>query len=316
MRNKDAYIVSVVVPVFNESEVIVSCLSALQDTLNSTNYDYEIIVVDDGSTDSTSQKVEQAALGDSKIVTIQLSRNFGKESALAAGLESSRGDSVIFLDADLQHPPRLIPEMLAKWEEGFDIVNAKKVHRGRESTIYRGAALLFNLGMSRAVGSQFSGASDYKLIDRQVVEALKCCPERNRFFRGLVSWVGFKSVDIDFDVENRVGGSTKWSRLSLLKYSLSNFIAFSSLPLRLVAYAGFITTGIGLVLLFQTLYNYLTGQAVTGFTTVIAVQVLIGGMILVALGVIAIYLGKMYQEQKARPIFIVRERKSDRKRFD
>ncbi|MCK7579195.1 MAG: hypothetical protein MZV65_28005 [Chromatiales bacterium] len=156
-----------------------------------------------------------------------------------------------------------------------------------------------------------AGASDYKLIDRQVANILLDCPERKRFFRGLVTWVGFRVADIEFDVNERQFGSTKWSGMALLTYSLNNMIAFSSLPLRLVGYFGFIVAGLGFILLVQTLIRYLMGAAAIGFTTVIAVQILLGGMILMALGIIAVYLSNIYDEQKARPIFIVRHPRGD-----
>ena len=299
--------ISVVIPVFNEASILERVLEELRNTLDGVENSYEIVVVNDGSTDSTEEILHKQAAKYNHIVMINFSRNFGKEAALSAGMTFSRGDCIIFMDADLQHPPDLIPNMLEKWKQGYDVVNARKTIRERESLNYRLSSHLFNWFMSKAIGTDFSGASDFKLIDRQVANALICCPERNRFFRGLVSWVGFRTTHIDFKVGKRQAGSTKWSVWKLLRYSLSNFIAFSSLPLKMVAYIGFATTGLGLVLLIQTFLNYILGKSATGFTTVIIIQILLGGMILSSLGVIALYIAKMYDEQKARPLFLVRE---------
>lgn len=299
--------ISVVIPVFNEAPILERVLEELRSTLEGGANTYEIVVVNDGSTDATEEILRREAAKFDNIIAINLSRNFGKESALTAGMNFSQGACIVFIDADLQHPPDLIPKMLEKWKQGYDVVNAKKATRARESVNYRLFAHLFNWFMSKAIGTDFSGASDFKLIDRQVADALICCPEHNRFFRGLVSWVGFRSTHIDFEVRERQAGLTKWSTWKLLRYSLKSFMAFSSLPLQVVAYMGFATTGLGLVLLIQTLLNYLTGKAAIGFTTVIAVQILLGGMIISSLGVIALYIAKIYDEQKARPLFLVRE---------
>ncbi len=298
--------ISVVIPVFNEAPILERVIEELRSTLEG-GATYEIVVVNDGSTDATEEILRREAAKFDNIIAINLSRNFGKESALTAGMNFSRGACIVFIDADLQHPPDLIPKMLEKWKEGYDVVNAKKATRARESLNYRLFAHLFNWFMSKAIGTDFSGASDFKLIDRQVADAVIRCPEHNRFFRGLVSWVGFRSTHIDFEVRKRQAGLTKWSTWKLLRYSLKNFIAFSSLPLQVVAYMGFATAGLGLVLLIQTLLNYLLGKAAIGFTTVIAVQILLGGMIISSLGVIALYIAKIYDEQKARPLFLVRE---------
>lgn len=225
---------------------------------------------------------------------------------MAAGLASAAGKCMVFIDADLQHPPDLIPRMYSAWQQGSDVVNAVKLERSSEYFLYRWFANRFNGLMSAMIGQKMAGASDFKLIDRQVAEVLLECPERNRFFRGLITWVGFQVKNVEFDVVERELGSSKWSLASLIRYSLSNIIAFSSLPLVAVAYVGFVTVALGLLLLIQALIRWVMGTAAVGFTTVIAVQVLLGGMILTALGVIAIYLARMYEEQKSRPLFIIK----------
>ena len=299
--------VSVVVPAFNEGVLLSHLVGRLREVLGALDLEYEILIVNDGSTDETQFVLEELSDSDPRLVPVHLTRNFGKEAALAAGLTIAEGRAVVFLDADLQHPPELIPDMVREWRSGYDVVNAVKRKRENESLVYRGFSTLFNRLLSREIGYNMAGASDFKLIDRQVAEVLLACPERNRFFRGLVAWVGFRVKNLEFDVRAREQGLTKWSLVSLVRYSVSSILAFSSLPLRVVGYAGFIVAGLGVLLLAQTLLRYAMGTAAIGFTTVIAVQILLGGMILMALGVISLYLSKLYEEQKQRPIFIVRK---------
>jgi glycosyltransferase involved in cell wall biosynthesis len=263
---------------------------------------YELICVDDGSTDGTGARLT-AQHG---VVPVLLSRNFGKEPAMVAGLTMARGRAVILMDADLQHPPALIPELIAKWQEGFDVVNAVKSDRGRESLPYRLAAGTFYRILSRAMGQDLQNHSDFKLLDRAVVDALLACEERNRFLRGLVAWLGFSVADVPFVVSPRAGGTTSWTLAGLVRYSTRSIVAFSSVPLVSIAWLGFVTTGLGILLSAQTLWNYVRGVAVDGFTTTILAVLIMGGTILFCLGVIAVYLAAIYDELKRRPVFVVR----------
>lgn len=303
--------ISVVMPVFNEGAGIEKMLNELKNVLTTTNRDYEIIVVNDGSTDETEKIISEKTKDDERIHLITFSRNFGKEAALEAGLEYNSGKCVIFIDGDLQHPPQLIADMIRLWDDGYDVVNAVKTRRKPDSYIHRFFAGTFNWILSHAVGSDFSGASDFKLIDRQVADAIIACPERNRFFRGLVAWVGFNTTNIAFDVENRRTGSSKWGVFNLMIYSITNIISFSSFPLVIISIIGFMMSSLGALLFLQTLYNYILGEAKTGFTTVISLQILLGGMILTGLGVMALYIAKIYDEQKSRPLFIINKRRSE-----
>lgn len=298
--------ISVIVPAFNEVAVLPSLIDRLCGVLGEIRVTYEILVVNDGSSDGTESYLETLSRSDHRIKAINLARNFGKEAAMAAGMGSAAGRCLVFIDADLQHPPDLIPRMYSEWVQGSDVVNAVKRQRSSEFLLYRWFANGFNRLMGDMIGRKMAGASDYKLIDRQVADVLLGCPERNRFFRGLVAWVGFRVRDLEFDVVEREIGSSKWSLSLLIRYSLSNIVAFSSFPLVAVAYVGFVTAALGLLLLVQSLIRWIMGTAAVGFTTVIAVQVLLGGMILTALGVIAIYLSRMYDEQKSRPLFVIR----------
>jgi dolichol-phosphate mannosyltransferase len=302
--------ISVVLPVYDEAEIIRECLREVCQELEKARVSFEIVCVDDGSTDRTASVLEHAAREDPRIVPLHFSRNFGKEAALSAGLEAARGRAVLLMDSDLQHPPTLIPELIGRWREGFDVVEAVKDERGEEGWSYKAATRIFYLLMGRAVGRNLRDSSDFKLLDRQVVDALLEFPERRRFFRGLVAWVGFRAARVPFQVQERRGGRTKWSSRALFGYSIRNLVAFSSAPLRVVAYAGFATVGAALLLAVETFYYWFSGQAVSGFTTVILVMLFLCGLILISLGVIAIYVASIYDEQKARPLFVVRQGRS------
>lgn len=304
---------SVVVPAYNEEENLEAIVAALHRNLGVMTQSYEIVIVNDGSRDRTADSLAKIAAADTRVVAINLSRNFGKEAAMCAGMERARGRCLAFIDADLQHPPELLQRMLNEWRSGADVVNAVKRARGDESLVYKLFAHFFNRAMSAAIGVEVGGASDYKLIDRQVAEALAQCQERSRFFRGLVAWVGFNVVDVPFDVNERIAGRSKWSPMALVRYSLRNVLAFSSFPLLAVAYAGFFVVVIGIFLLGQTLYNFYHGAALAGFTTVIALQILLSGMILFSLGIIAVYIAKIYEEQKFRPIYLVSQGRGERR---
>jgi glycosyltransferase involved in cell wall biosynthesis len=297
---------SVVLPILDEAELIDRTLDVLAGQLSETGRSFEIVCVDDGSTDGTGDRLAERSAADERVVPVTFSRNFGKEAAVLAGLEVARGRAVVILDADLQHPPELVPEMVRRWEAGFDVVDAVKVDRGRESWLYRRLVGVFHAMLGEATGIDWAGASDFKLLDRQVVDALLACPERSRFFRGLVAWAGFRVTRLPFEVAERPVGRSKWLPFQLITYSLRNLVAFSPAPLRVISWIGLITVVAGAFVAGQTLYNYWTGEALGGFTTVILLIYWLSGLILLSLGVIGYYLSQMYEEQKARPLFIVR----------
>jgi dolichol-phosphate mannosyltransferase len=291
---------------YNEAQMVEQLLATVTAQMTTLGRSFELVCVDDGSTDGTAALLDKAADADPRIVQVNFSRNFGKEAALDAGLRFARGRAVLLLDADLQHPPELIPEMVARWDAGADVVEAVKEDRGREPLLHKLASRLFYSIMGRA-GSRLQGSSDFKLLDRQAVDALNACPERNRFFRGLVAWVGFRVVQLPFTVQERAAGSTKWGVGKLISYAVINLVSFTSTPLRLVAWAGFGTLLLAVLLALQTYWNWWRGVAVTGFTTVILVVLGLGGIILISVGVLAIYIAQLYDEQKGRPLYIVRE---------
>ncbi len=300
--------ISVVIPAYNEGRNLTELVNKLFARLSAISSSHEIIIVNDGSKDDTHEVAEVLALSYPNVRTLHLSRNFGKESALAAGMDVALGHAVLFMDADLQHPPELIDEMIRSWRAGAQVVNAIKRSRGKESIAYKLCSSLFNWAMTAAVSNEMAGSSDYKLLDRCVVQALQECPERVRFFRGLVAWVGFTQARIEFDVEKRHSGVTSWPIRYLISYTFQNLLAFSSAPLYWVAFLGAGMSILSCVLLAQTLYNYLMGLATPGFTTVISLQIILSGMILCALGVIAVYIAMIYKEVKRRPVYVIKNR--------
>ncbi|MBB3007185.1 glycosyltransferase family 2 protein [Cupriavidus alkaliphilus] len=298
---------SVIIPAHNEAASLPLALPRIVSELAQVVSRFEIVIVNDGSTDQTAAVADELARRHRCVRAIHFSRNFGKEAALEAGLAYARGRGLLFIDADLQHPPALIPQMVSAWRAGADVVNARKRHRGEEHVAYAAASRLFYRMFERATGFAFEGASDYKLLDRQVADALLRCPERDRFFRGLVAWVGFRQVDIPFDVAPREAGHSSWSAAGLLRYSLRSLVAFSSLPLQAVAMAGFAGVVLSFLLILQTVARYLAGNALDGFTTVIIAQAAFSSLLLLAVGVLAIYLARVYDAQKQRPSFFVRD---------
>jgi glycosyltransferase involved in cell wall biosynthesis len=298
--------VSVVVCMYNEAEVIGRCVDAIRQAITGTAHTFEVVCVDDGSSDGCGDTVLRIGLEDARVRLVTLSRNFGKEAAMSAGLDAARGACVVFIDADLQHPPEVIPKMLAAWQAGADIVDGVKAHRGREGFAYRLFAETFYWLMGSAVGSSLRDSSDFKLLDRAVADAIRAMPERTRFLRGLVAWVGFRRETVSFQVQPRAAGQTRWSSFGLFRYSLNNLVSFSSFPLRVVAWVGAVIILGGAMLALRALYQWFSGTAIDGFTTVIVLQTVLSGVTLLSIGVIAVYIAQMYDELKGRPVYVVR----------
>jgi glycosyltransferase involved in cell wall biosynthesis len=301
-------LLSVVIPVFREGAELSSFLTAVRSALSQCNLSYELLLVDDGSPDNTWRTITTEAKSFEEICALRLTRNFGKESALCAGLEHARGDAVIVMDADGQHPPSLIPEMVRKWQgSGADIVEAVKRRRGRESLSSKIGARLFYFILNQLSGFHFKGASDFKLLNRKAVDGWLKMRERNVFFRGMTVWMGFSTVQVPFEVVPRSAGQSTWSVLKRLKLALIGITAFSSFPLHLVTFAGVIFLGLSVLLGVETLYLKLTGRAVSGFATVILLELMIGSFLMISLGIIGEYLARIYEEVKGRPRYIVAE---------
>lgn len=305
--------ISILLPFYNEAEQIPVTLNAVEAVLKSMACTYELVLVDDGSKDNTWAVLQQAAAMRPGIRAIHFSRNFGKEAAICAGLDQVTGDAVILMDGDLQHPPAYIPEMVRLWaEDGYEVVEGVKTKRQKESALARGAARTFYRIFRWLGGFDLQNASDFKLLDRKVVDAWRGLTERTTFFRGLSAWLGFRRTTFKFIVADRTIGQSKWRLSHLIRLSLSAVTAFSSRPLQLITLMGGLSVIGALVLIIQTLVNYGTGHAADGFTTVILLQLLIGGLIMISLGLIGVYIGRIYDEIKGRPRYIISEvRESD-----
>ncbi|MBP5599411.1 MAG: glycosyltransferase family 2 protein [Lachnospiraceae bacterium] len=300
-------LISLIIPSYNEEENIQNTVDKLTDLLSKQSFDYELIFVNDGSKDKTYEKILDASKKDSHVKGISFSRNFGKEAAIFAGLEVAVGAACVVIDCDLQHPPKLIPEMVKKWEEGYEVVEGVKSDRGKESFIHRAFANLFYKIMSGLIKIDMRSTSDYKLLDRKVVDVLLDLPEHNTFFRALSFWVGFKSVKLEYEVEERQFGTTKWSFGSLIKYAINNATSFSTAPLQIVTFVGVVSIILSIGLGIQTLVKFFMGTAKEGFPTVILLQLLIGGFIMLSLGIIGHYIARIYEEVKGRPRYIIKE---------
>nr|WP_295783948.1 glycosyltransferase family 2 protein [Rhodoferax sp.] len=299
---------SIVIPLFREGLHLAESLRETILTLDSLNMGYEVILVDDGSPDSTWQVIAEQSKQHHAIKGIRLSRNFGKEAALAAGLEQASGDAILVMDGDMQHPPTLIPTMVQHWKAGADVVEAVKQYRGSESHYSKARAWFFYALFTYLAGYDLRGASDFKLMDRRVLDAWRSMGERNLFFRGMNAWLGFNRVQIPFDVPVRAGGESSWSFLQLIRLAITAVTSFSSAPLQLITFtgAGFAIFAFGLAI--QTLYQKIAGKAVDGFTTVILLLLVIGGAVMLGLGIIGTYIARIYDEVKARPRYIIAER--------
>ncbi len=299
------YTISIVLPAYNEEKMIERAVQVLNTLFEKEKMNGEILFVDDGSKDQTWIVIEKMAREQSNVVGIHFSRNFGKEAAIYAGLAHAKGDCVVVMDCDLQHPPEMIPQMYKLWQEGYECVEGVKRSRGREGLMHKLSANLFYKLISKAVGIDMSRASDFKLLDRKVVNALLNLPEQNAFFRALSSWVGFKYTQVEFDVREREAGESKWSTAALIKYAVTNITSFTTVPMQIVTMAGIVTCIFSGVLGVNTLVNYFSGRAVEGFTTVILVMLMIGSIIMLSLGIIGYYIAKIYDETKRRPKYII-----------
>ena len=305
-----------VVPVYNEAALIGQSLPQILAATRTAVHDegldltVRLLAVDDGSSDSTRASLAQLKTQDDAIGFISFTRNFGKEAAIHAGLQHACGPLqarvMVVIDADLQHPPQLIGTMLGHWRSGFAVVEAVKQVRGDESIFRKLAARAFYGTFTRLSGMALDQDTDFKLLDRDVATAVLRLDERARFFRGIVRWLGYPSMRVGFDVADRAGGQTRWSLWALARYAWRNLTAFSSAPLGLVTGLGTIGLVVGLVLAAKAVLDKLQGQALTGFSTVILLQVIFGSLILLALGIIGNYVARIYDELKQRPHYVIR----------
>ena len=297
--------IDIVIPCYNEELNILSLVNKIDATVANTSYIHTFIFVDDGSTDNTCLRIKKISELRENVCLIKLSRNFGKEAAIAAGLKQCTSDGAIIIDADLQHPPNLIPDMICEWEKGAHIVDAVKTSRHKEKPLRRMASAIFNKIFSRLTGLDFAGASDFKLLDKKAIDILNNIEEKTRFFRGLTHWIGLNHVTVEFKVEDRNAGRTKWNTLDLFRLSIDAVTSHSQKPLQIISFLGIFTLLFSILLGVQTLYNKLSGNAFSGFTTVIIVMLILASIIMIGIGLLGTYLSKIYDEVKGRPICII-----------
>lgn len=303
-----------VIPCFNEAGLLSEALPRILDFARAAalarQMDVRLVAVNDGSRDQTEALLDVLRLRLPELCVLNLTRNFGKEAALTAGLEQALCwpalKLVVTMDADLQHPPELLEKLLSVHEQGFAVVEAVKQHRGEESHSRRFLARPFYRLFEHWSGLPLQGQTDFKLLDVVVVRQLLQMRERGRFYRGLIAWLGFPSAQIPFDVPDRAGGQSQWSGMSLWRYAWGNLLSFSTMPLQLVTWLGALGLLVGLFGGGKALWDLLTGQALSGFTTVILLQIIFGSLTLVVLGLLGQYLGRVYEELKARPLYVLK----------
>ena len=298
-------LLSIVLPSYNEEQNISNTAKVLAQLLEQEKIEYELVFVSDGSKDATYEEILKASEENPRVKGAKFSRNFGKEACIFAGLRLTTGDAVIVMDCDLQHPPQVIPQMWKLWNEGYEVVEGVKSSRGKESLAHKLSAGLFYKIMSKLIKMDMNASSDYKLLDRKVVDVLLQLPEKNTFFRALTFWAGFNTTTVEYDVQERMYGTSKWSVLSLMKYAITNATSFSTLPLQLVTVMGIISILFSVILGIQTTVRYFMGNSVEGFTTVILLILIIGGFIMLSLGIIGHYIARIYEEVKGRPKYII-----------
>lgn len=299
--------IDIIIPCYNEEQNVALIAFEIDKHFKSLPYHYTLTFVDDGSTDNTYKSIVDLSGKRTDINIIKLSRNFGKEAAIAVGLKYCNSDAAIIIDSDLQHPACLIPALISEWEKGATIVDAVKVRRQKENIAKSFMAVAYNKIISMFTGMDFTGSSDYKLLDRKAFMLLNSIDEKNRFFRGLTNWVGLQHSRINFSVEERRRGRSKWNLFQLIRLSIDSTTSYSSKPLQLVTFLGIVTLLFSVILGLQTLYNKLFGSAVSGFTTVILVILILCSFIMISIGILGIYLAKIYDEVKSRPIYVVNE---------
>jgi glycosyltransferase involved in cell wall biosynthesis len=299
--------ISLVIPLYNEASHLADSLAVISDKMNTISDDWEFVLVNDGSIDETWDVIKRQ-IDNYSIQAINFSRNFGKEAAMCAGLEVAKGKAIVTMDGDLQHPVELLSEMIELWRSGeYDIIEARKNQRGNENFINSWGAAFFYYFITRLTGFDLKGASDYKLLDRKVIDVWMRLQERTMFYRGIIAWLGFRHHSISFDVAERAGGESQWSKLKLFKYALDSISIFTAAPLVLVNILGIFFSIIAVIMTLQGLRLYFLGQAVSGFTTVIILQCIIGSFLMFSLGIIGHYLSKIYDEVKQRPRYVIQD---------
>jgi len=308
--NKQGIQYSIVVPLYNEELVINETYKRLIGVMDSIGKSYEIIFVNDGSKDKTLEIAQSLCRVDKNIKLLSFSRNFGHQIAITAGMEYANGKAVIVIDADLQDPPEVIPEMIAKWKEGYQVVYGQRIERKGETFFKKWSARLFYRILQNLTDVDVPmDVGDFRLIDRKVLDALSRLPERNRYVRGMVSWVGFKQIGVQFVRDERLAGETKYPLKKMIKFAINAITSFSYKPLRIATYLGCLVSLISFMYLFYVIYEKLfqPQTTVAGWASLAAISLFFNGVVLILLGVIGEYIGRIYDEAKGRPLYIISE---------
>ena len=304
-------LLSVVVPCYNEEEVLPATHARLAGVLRTmTNFDYEILYVDDGSRDRTGAMLHELQNSDPRVRVLRLSRNFGHQAAVTAGMDAAQGDAVVLIDADLQDPPELIPEMAARWLEGYHVAYGQRRHRDGETAFKLCTANLFYRLFNRLSSIEMPrDTGDFRLMDRRVVQAVQQMREQDRFLRGMVSWVGFRQVGVPYDRAPRAAGESKYPFFKMLRFACDGIFSFSLVPLRLAMILGLLGCGTAILGIFYAILVRLgTGEWVSGWASLLTAILFLGGTQLICMGVIGEYVGRIYRESKQRPLYLLLER--------
>lgn len=296
---------TVILPAYNEEGNIKNAVKSIGDILQEASIEYRLLFIDDGSKDNTWSLIAEASKQDEHVQGLHFSRNFGKESAVYAGLCNVDSACTAVMDCDLQHPPIKLPEMYVLWQQGYDVVEGMKADRGKESVLHKAAAGTFYKMISKATGLDLQSTSDFKLLDQDVVTILRHLPERESFFRAMSFWVGFKRTSVEYEVQERMSGESKWSTSSLIKYALKSISTFSTAPMQIITHLGVLMFVVAVILGINALVQKIRGIALGGFTTVILLQLFIGSITMISIGIIGAYVAKIYTEIQHRPRFII-----------
>jgi len=305
-------LISVIIPAFNEEKNVSIIAAAIKSVFEKLTYNYEVIFVDDGSSDNTASELQKIAEIDNNVKYILFSRNFGHQIALKAGLDNAKGDAVISMDCDLQHPPALIPKLITEWENGFDIVYTIREDAEQLSYIKKKTSKSFYNFLNNLSDIELeSGTADFRLMSRQVVNIAKNFTEKDLFWRGLVKWLGFKQKGIHYKSADRIFGSSKYTFKKMIRFALSGITSFSTKPLNIAIYLGFVSAALSLLYIPYAIISYFNGNAVHGWISVIVTIAFFGGLQLLILGIIGLYLGKLFMQSKQRPLYIIKNTNCD-----
>lgn len=308
--------ISILIPAYNEQDSLSSLYVELKKLMEyNQSYQWEVLFINDGSSDNTLMQLRQFRREDGRVAFVSLSRNFGKENAMLAGFDYATGDCVVIMDADLQHPPHVVPRMISKWEEGYEDVYGKRLSRGKESWLRKRFSLLFYALLKRTVRYDvLPNVGDFRLLDRKCIDALKQMRESERYTKGMFAYIGFKKTFVEFETQERIAGNTSWNFMGLLKLAVEGITSFTTAPLRISTLLGSIVSMAAFIyMVFVFAKTVICGENVQGYPTLVILILFLGGVQLLSLGIIGEYIARIFNESKKRPVYIVEEYEGDKK---